>query len=452
MRRGWTVGILAVCVAGVLWASPAAAQKKSVAEEILDILRANGQISEAQYELLLNKTRAEEERASESWRMASPPPRDTKAVPGVREGYRLGRGFTFESSDGNYSLALGGRFQGRFTYLDRDGEVSGRSDEGEFRLRRARLYWRGYAFSPKLQYTGELDAAPGEVELLNLEMAYAYRPDLSLMVGQFKPPQARQELTSSGSLQFVDRSLANDFFNLGRDRGAQVYGMLGEYLFEYRAGIFNGNGLNTRQTSTDFLYAGRLTLNPLGPFPYDEPDFARTPNLLASFGISTQFNKVGKKDISRLSDDNDSLEFLVIRPKFTGDNIDIWTSTADVAAKWRGFSFLGEYYRADVSTPLAFNFGSGTNNRSFNAWGLNLQAGYFLIPRKLEVAFRYGIVDPEDNALNFEDQDEMRGGVSYYFDQHNLKLQADVGNLGTARKGRKDIDDLEVRAQLQIIF
>jgi phosphate-selective porin OprO/OprP len=62
------------------------------------------------------------------------------------------------------------------------------------------------------------------------------------------------------------------------------------------------------------------------------------------------------------------------------------------------------------------------------------------------------VIDPEDNALDFEDQSEMRGGVSYYFDQHNLKLQADIGNLHTARKGRADIDDLEVRTQLQLIF
>lgn len=435
-----------------LWTSPALAQKKSVAEEILDILRAKNQISEEQYRALLNKARAEEERASEAYRMAPRAPSDTRALAGVKSGYRLGRGFVWESSDGDYSLSIGGRVQGRFTYLDRDGEASGRSDEGEFRLRRARVYWQGHAFDPKLQYRIELDLAPGEAELLNLEVNYAYRPELTLNTGQFKPPQARQELTSSGNLQFVDRSLANDFFNVGRDRGVGVSGTLGEYLLEYRAGVFNGNGLNARQTSTDFMYAARLALNPFGPFPYDEPDFAGTPKPLVSFGASTQFNKVGKKDISGLSDDDDALEFLVIRPKFTGANLDVWTSTADVAAKWQGFSFLGEYYRADVSTPLAFDFGSSTKNKNFNAYGYNLQAGYFLIPKKLEVAFRYGVIDPEDNSLNFKDQSEMRGGVSYYFDQHNLKLQTDIGNLNTRRKGAANIDDLEVRTQLQIIF
>src|SRR6266508_6155561 len=256
------VGIL-LCggvVALGLWVTPAFAQKKSVAEEILDILRANNQISEEQYRALLNKAKAEEERVSEASQFVSKPPRDSRALSGVREGYRLGRGFVWESSDGNYSLSIGGRLQGRFTYLDRDGEASHRSDEGEFRLRRARVYWQGHAFDPKMQYRIELDLAPGTAELLNMEMNYAYRPELTLNLGQFKPPQSRQELTSSGSLQFVDRSLANDFFNVGRDRGVRVSGALGEYLLEYRTGVFNGNGLNTRQTSTDFMYAGRLAV------------------------------------------------------------------------------------------------------------------------------------------------------------------------------------------------
>ena len=443
-----------------LWgANPAFAQKKSVAEEILDILREDKRISDTEYQRLLNKARAEEERSSESYRMAPRPPIDTRAIPGVKSGYRLGRGFVWESSDNKYSLSIGGRVQARFTYIDRDSEATKQSDEAEFRLRRARLYWRGHTFSPKMQYVVELDAAPGNVELLNMELNYAYDPRLVLNIGQFKPPQSRQELTSSGSLQFVDRSLANDFFNVGRDRGVGVSGYLGEYLLEYRAGIFNGNGLNAQQTSTDFMYAARLAVNPFGPFPYDEPDFAGTPKLLASLGVSTQYNKVGRKDLSRINNDNDSLEFFVPNSFRTTsdsrkdlDNIDVWTSTADLAAKWLGISFLGEGYFADISTPTEFNFGSGIANSTFNAWGYNFQAGYFIIPKKLEIAARYSVIDPEDDAFNFKHRDEIRGAISYYFDQHNLKLQVDFGGISTERRTGDDVEDIEARVQLQAIF
>src|SRR5713101_2508346 len=44
-----------------LWVSPALAQKKSVAEEILDILRADNKITEQQYRDLMSKAKAENE-------------------------------------------------------------------------------------------------------------------------------------------------------------------------------------------------------------------------------------------------------------------------------------------------------------------------------------------------------------------------------------------------------
>jgi hypothetical protein len=44
-----------------LWSSPALAQKRSVAEEILDILKADNKISERQYQELLAKAKAENE-------------------------------------------------------------------------------------------------------------------------------------------------------------------------------------------------------------------------------------------------------------------------------------------------------------------------------------------------------------------------------------------------------
>src|SRR5262249_9023777 len=57
--------VVLLCTAGVvigLWgATPALAQKKSVAEEILDILKASHQISDQQYQDLLNKAKAETE-------------------------------------------------------------------------------------------------------------------------------------------------------------------------------------------------------------------------------------------------------------------------------------------------------------------------------------------------------------------------------------------------------
>jgi len=52
---------LVVLGCAFLWTGLATAQEKSVTEEILDILRSKGQISEEKYEELLKKAEAEKE-------------------------------------------------------------------------------------------------------------------------------------------------------------------------------------------------------------------------------------------------------------------------------------------------------------------------------------------------------------------------------------------------------
>lgn len=244
MRMGGGGAVLAL---GLLWANVALAQGKSIAEEILDVLQANGQITEQQYADLLGKARAEQVAKSPQVRADQPAPS------GVKMGYRPGQGFHFESADGQHTLSLGGRVQTRWSYTDRDGRAAGNADESEFRLRSARLWWQGHAFGPRLSYFLQTEVIDGGVTLLDYQFRYQYLPALGIQLGQFKPGQARQELLPIGVLQFTDRSLANDFFNVGRDRGIEVFGTMADKLLHYRLGVFNGNGLNQRQSSTDFL-------------------------------------------------------------------------------------------------------------------------------------------------------------------------------------------------------
>ena len=70
-----------------------------------------------------------------------------------------------------------------------------------------------------------------------------------LKAGQFKAPFGRQELTSSGNQQFVDRSIASVLFAPARQIGLQIGGQFGfgtavPDMITYAGGIFNGNGIN----------------------------------------------------------------------------------------------------------------------------------------------------------------------------------------------------------------
>ena len=55
-----------------------------------------------------------------------------------------------------------------------------------------------------------------------------------VVFGQYKVPFGRQEMTSSGSQQFVDRSLVSNEFARGRDIGVSVQGAVWSNKLEYR--------------------------------------------------------------------------------------------------------------------------------------------------------------------------------------------------------------------------
>ena len=85
------------------------------------------------------------------------------------------------------------------------------------------------------------------------------------------------------------------------------------------------------------------------------------------------------------------------------------------------------------------------------AQGYFIQAGYCVLPKKLEVAARWSYVDPDRDAAN-DLRTEVGGAVSYYFNKHNLKLQGDVANLHTQRSATVQTDEMQYRLQAQIIF
>ena len=58
-----------------------------------------------------------------------------------------------------------------------------------------------------------------------------------------------------------------------------------------------------------------------------------------------------------------------------------------------------------------------------------------------EVAFRYSGIDPSRPGHHLNDRTEIGGGFNYYYNKHNLKVQADFrqhrGRSGNSGKGTK---------------
>ncbi|BCR06799.1 hypothetical protein DESUT3_38680 [Desulfuromonas versatilis] len=355
--------------------------------------------------------------------------------------YKPGRGITVESRDGNYTAHIGGRLQARYTFLDEDlGQ-----DESSFTIRRMKIWLQGNVFSKNLTYKYQQNLNETE----DAYAAYKFHDAFALQVGQAKAPQGRQELTSSGSQLFIDRSLANDTFNLGRDIGLSAEGEVMDHLLEYMVGVFNGNGPNQGNPNNQHMLAGRIDVNPLGAFKMDEAGWPEDKPLL-NIGAAYAMQTMKADDMGEIDGDNDLLDKAldidgIDAAAFTaafGNELewDVWT--ANLHAKWLGATFGAEYYKLNAEPAVGSDW---------DADGYYVQAGYQVIPKTLEVALRYSEIDSTDaNAFEKFDKSEVQGAVNYYFAKHNAKLQADYTAVSDDLADSND--DNIFRLQAQVIF
>ena len=264
----------------------------------------------------------------------------------------------------------------------------------------------------------------------------AGRGKFRFVAGQFKVPFGRQQMTSSGNQQFVDRALAHGEIARGRETGLAVQGAVWSNKLEYRAGFFNGNGLT--QAANDngsFQTDVRIMWQPNGNQVlaqrawisgalYSEADFESTTVPLYALAFNYEHND------------------------FTGTTtgVDLKSNVygLDGIFKFKGFSATGEYYRRR-RTPEA--------GPEFDANAGFIQAGMMLNgPRTWEVAFRYGQRDPIASLTDVADQQEIRGALSYYYRRHSLKFQVDGGRVEAGRPNLGPRKDHDIRLQTQFIF
>jgi len=263
------------------------------------------------------------------------------------------------------------------------------------------------------------------LEDANIDWDVSKKGAFRIKFGQFKYPQSRQELTSSGSQQFVDRSLVENRYGLGRDLGLQIWGTVLNKKIEWRAGVFNGNGLTRQVNDNDkFLLAARVQLQPNGDPRYSEVDFESAGKFLWAVAAFASGN-----DFRRTTTGNDL-------------NLKLWGF--DAVVKKSGLFVTGTYYDREA-TP--------ETGAKFDDQGWFGQAGYLFGRQRWEVAFRHGEFDPSGLVANNK-QKETGGVVSYYYNKHNLKVQADFRQVkveGSANSG-KGTKSQEFRLQTQFIF
>lgn len=316
------------------------------------------------------------------------------------------------------NLTISNRVQFRFT--EEFPDVG--DGRGSFRIRRAKTKFEGWFYKKNLTYELQLNWPDTANPLEDAVVNYDFKGDklFQIKVGQFKVPFGRQELTSSGSQQFVDRAAVSNTYARGRDIGVQLWGLPMAGKLDWRVGLFNGNGRTVSRNDNDkYQYNARLTWQPFGDVKYSEGDFESSSKPL--FAIAGQYESNDRHGAT------------------TGNDIHRKIVGGDVVFKYRGLSLYGELFQATDERET----GADIDNEGFIA-----QAGYFVIPQKLELAVRFAEGDPNSDIGDNETSEEGIG-FGYFFNKHAHKLQADYRIIETMAT---DIKDKEFRLQYQVIF
>jgi phosphate-selective porin OprO/OprP len=261
----WSTLLLITTLALMAPVAAGAQASGTVLEEILEILRTNGQISEAQRKTLLERAKreaAEQAKApppvaapSQAGPEPAPPATTATVVAGIDKLKPF-----LSSPDGDFRIELGGRVQLDYDAVDDDARaLTGAELADRFPVRRARLDLSGRAFR-WIDFKIEADFTEG-VSLKDAYLDFRFLPELRLRGGQFKVPFSREELTSSRFIDFVERSVINELAPT-YDAGVMLHGPLFGGVLEYSFGAFNGSGEDTSDGNDGKDVAGRLVLAP----------------------------------------------------------------------------------------------------------------------------------------------------------------------------------------------
>jgi len=374
------------------------------------------------------------------------------------------------------------------------------SDSNKFNVSNLQLQFMGHAFDPDFRYNVSLAAnqpafdqegGSGRVNLLDAYISSWHIPWATIQVGQQRVWFNRALITSNATTSFADPMIVQRVFasNLqgSRDVGISIMSDEEKYKFNYAIGIWGGVGANltregtsvsqnvlpptggggppatttrtynydTRFLTGEMMYTVRLLYKIAGNPGYGQGDIlnSRTPQAAIAFGYAYD---PAQNYLSSIRSDIVERAFrqrvtAAYNGRLLGGGIyDFHTYELDFIAKYQGWSIQAEgFYRdqnvrnADAGTR-PFDLGTiptsplavGPPVSLGDAWGWYVQVGKYVIPRKLEVAVRYGIHDPSIRQKN-DLTKELGVAISYSFDgTYNNRLILDYSHITMGSGGR----------------
>jgi phosphate-selective porin OprO/OprP len=369
---------------------------------------------------------------------------------------KFGKGlFNLIGKDSSFSMNVSARMQmlGTSNWDVNNGLSNPTSN---LLVRRARLKFSGFAYSPKLKYKLELGLSNRDIGkassftneapkyILDAVVKWNFSGNFVLWFGQTKLPGNRERVISSGDLQQVDRSLLNSRFNIDRDMGFQLrhhFNLTDKFIVKEMFSVSQGEGRNvTTGNLGGHQYTSRIELLPFGKFAskgdYRGSDLKFEPAPKLALGFTYDFNNDAVKNRSNQG------SYMTTDTGFYSTNIS--TVFVDAMYKHKGFSVMAEYAYRDAEDAFAKNSdGTLTGDEVQVGNALNLQTGY-LLSKTLEISGRYTNIDWDFDITGKGQENQYTLGLSKYIVGHKLKVQTDVSYLDLASKTNQFMYRLQV--------
>lgn len=365
---------------------------------------------------------------------------------GYDDGFLIASDMLHESSPSSPShrLKLNGWGQFRMSnFWDEQGEL----ELNQLQLKRARLIFAGHSFTPDFSWLVSLDGrsqADGAVRLLdyylNFDVGHHFLDwetrRLAIKLGQYKVPFTLARAVSAQELQFADRSVSSMFFDANRSLAFGIASELkqGDRTLAFETAVFNGLVTGGAETGTagsidnNFAFSSRLSAYLGGAWGQDDLcdyDQHQTPAFrLGGAFISSRIDREGTTEFDsiRVVDSGERLSSK-LPAQVTEYLVNMYS--LDASTKFRGWSFTSEYYFRHVGDFV------GSSQQSLFDHGFDLQSGYFVIPKKMELLARWSRVMGDSGTLGLQEQrtNELASGAVWYYRRHAAKLTIDATYL-----------------------
>ncbi len=419
--------------------------------DLLKILRDKGSLTQDEYGLLVNASRADAEKVEGvTGELSAKLDKKTSGLPKITTKGKL----KIESEDGLHSFQPIGRVFWDSVWVDDDGN-SGEKSGSE--LRRARLgfsaqffkYWKA-----KLEY----DFAGSEADLKDGWLSYnnktAGGSKYNVKVGQQHVPFGFNTISSSKYMSFLRRPMfadgplspARNYGAAFRMDGKRWLVHAGAFLESPKDGKVNVDDGGEDETT----FALRIAGTPL----------MKDKNHLLHLGASYMYKKphgdrvrVRQRLVSHLSD-------RALNADFGTDVNDINAFDVETLAVWGPFHALGEFVNWRVDDD-------GSGKAKLNAW--SIEAGWFLTGESMkykkgqfsgispkrafmnggfgawQLALRFENMDLNDGGIVGGDGDVLTAGINWY-PVKNIRFMANYATVLSFNKAGTSLDGVEPSA------